>query len=217
MQEILRRLGIEDVNPGAWAGQAIAGTTGEVVTSTSPGNGEALASIQLAGVAEYEKVVEAAQSAFERWRMLPAPKRGEIVRQMGDAMREHKDDLGTLVTLEVEVLSEGLGEVQRVSIWSTCGRNVASALRSHALGAGRTPMYEQWHPLGVVGCITAQLQRCLGMECHGRLGRGDAVIWKPSLKARSPRSRCPTLDQVLANADGLLGPSLVVTPMWARP
>ena len=114
MQEILRRLGIEDVNPGAWAGQAIAGTTGEVVTSYSPGNGEALASIQLAGVAEYEKVVEAAQSAFERWRMLPAvPKRGEIVRQMGDAMREHKDDLGALVTLEVgKILSEGLGEVQ---------------------------------------------------------------------------------------------------------
>jgi aldehyde dehydrogenase (NAD+) len=99
--DILSRLGISDVNPGAWAGGPIGTGTGETVTSYNPTTGEALASIQMAGKAEYEQVVAAAQSSFERWRMLPAPQRGEIVRQMGDAMREHKDDLGALVTMEV--------------------------------------------------------------------------------------------------------------------
>ena len=213
MQEILRRLGIEDVNPGAWAGQAIAGTTGEVVTSYSPGNGEALASIQLAGVAEYEKVVEAAQSAFERWRMLPAPKRGEIVRQMGDAMREHKDDLGALVTLEVgKILSEGLGEVQEsidmVDLAVGMSRQLFG-LSMHSERAGHR-MYEQWHPLGVVGCITAFNfpNAVWAWNAMVALVAGDAVIWKPSLKA--PLTAIAThrlCDQVLAKHgfSGLLG------------
>ena len=136
MNDILRRLGIEDVNPGAWAGKAISGDTGEVVTSYSPGNGEALASVRLAGVDQYNQVVEAATEAFERWRRLPAPKRGEIVRQIGDAMREHKDDLGALVTLEVgKILSEGLGEVQEsIDMADLAVGYVSPALRAeHAL------------------------------------------------------------------------------------
>ena len=213
MQEILRRLGIEDVNPGAWAGSAISGSTGEVVTSYSPGNGEALASVELAGVAEYEKVVAAAQGAFERWRLLPAPKRGEIVRQMGDAMRAQKDDLGALVTLEVgKILSEGLGEVQESIDMADLAVGMSRqlfGLSMHSERAGHR-MYEQWHPLGVVGCITAFNfpNAVWAWNAMVALIAGDAVIWKPSLKA--PLTAIAThrlCDRVLAEHgfSGLLG------------
>ena len=113
MTDLLERLGLSDINSGAWAGGALDTSGGDVIASENPTTGETIASVALASTEHYEQVVKDAQDAFLKWRMLPAPKRGEIVREMGDAMREHKDDLGRLVTLEVgKILSEGLGEVQ---------------------------------------------------------------------------------------------------------
>ncbi|MEM6931563.1 MAG: aldehyde dehydrogenase family protein, partial [Myxococcota bacterium] len=110
MRDVLARLGIESVNPGAASAEGWRQTNGPRITVTSPIDGQPLADVQLATVEDYEAIVTQAQEAFGRWRVLPAPKRGEIVRAMGDALREHKDDLGRLVTNEVgKLLSEGLG------------------------------------------------------------------------------------------------------------
>ncbi len=213
MNEVLRRLGIEEVNPGAWAGAAIEGATGEVVASTNPTTGEPLAKVALAGVKEYEAVVAKAEEAFQRWRMVPAPKRGEIVRQMGDAMRARKDDLGALVTLEVgKVLSEGLGEVQESIDMADLAVGMSRqlyGLSMHSERAGHR-MYEQWHPLGVVGCITAFNfpNAVWAWNAMVALIAGDAVIWKPSLKASLTAIATHKLcDEVLAQHgfSGLLG------------
>ena len=211
--DILSRLGISELNAGAWAGAPIDSGTGETIASTNPATGETLASIRLAGKAEYEQVVAAAQSAFERWRMVPAPKRGEIVRQIGDAMREHKDDLGALVTLEVgKILSEGLGEVQESIDMADLAVGMSRQLYGLSMHSERSGhrMYEQWHPLGVVGCITAFNfpNAVWAWNALVALVSGDAVIWKPSLKA--PLTAIAThrlCDEVLARHgfSGLLG------------
>jgi aldehyde dehydrogenase (NAD+) len=211
--DILSRLGIADVNPGAWAGAPLSTGTGETVTSFNPATGEALGSIELAGVAEYEQVVAAAQAAFVRWRMLPAPQRGEIVRQIGGAMREHKDDLGALVTMEVgKILSEGLGEVQESIDMADLAVGMSRQLFGLTMHSERPGhrMYEQWHPLGVVGCITAFNfpNAVWAWNAMVSMVAGDAVIWKPSLKA--PLTAIAThrmCDAVLAKHgfSGLLG------------
>ncbi|MCA9488567.1 MAG: aldehyde dehydrogenase family protein, partial [Myxococcales bacterium] len=113
MSTYLSRLGLEAVNPGAATTSGFLATTGREVPSFDPSTGEALGSVRLASVDDYEKVVTEAQRVFADWRMLPAPKRGEILREVGEALRQHKDDLGMLITREVgKVTSEGLGEVQ---------------------------------------------------------------------------------------------------------
>ena len=213
MNEVLRRLGIEEINPGAWAGSAIEGATGEVVASTNPTTGETLAKVALAGVDEYDVVVAKAQEAFQRWRMVPAPKRGEIVRQMGDAMRARKDDLGALVTLEVgKVLSEGLGEVQESIDMADLAVGMSRQLYGLSMHSERSGhrMYEQWHPLGVVGCITAFNfpNAVWAWNAMVALISGDAVVWKPSLKASLTAIATHKLcDAVLAEHgfSGLLG------------
>ncbi|MFM2162340.1 MAG: hypothetical protein RLZZ383_1852, partial [Pseudomonadota bacterium] len=112
MHEVLTRLGLTDINPGAWLGGPLP-CDGRVVHSVNPTTGASLGAVQLASKATYDAMIPQMEDAFRRWRMLPAPKRGEIVREIGEALRQHKDDLGALVTLEVGKLkSEGLGEVQ---------------------------------------------------------------------------------------------------------
>ena len=185
---VLSRLGIDPINSGAWAGDALDTTGGEQVASINPATGEELARVTLAGKGHYEQVLAAAEDAFGRWRMLPAPKRGEIVRQMGNAMRAHKDDLGRLVTMEVgKILSEGLGEVQESIDMADLAVGMSRQLFGLSMHSERSRhrMYEQWHPLGTVGIITAfnfpnavwAWNALVALVC------GDACIWKPSLKA----------------------------------
>ena len=113
MSDLLSRLGLTELNSGAWAGAALDTSGGERVVSFNPTTGAAIASVSLATRAHYDTVVGRAAASFASWRMVPAPKRGEIVRQMGEVLRAHKADLGRLVTLEVgKLLSEGEGEVQ---------------------------------------------------------------------------------------------------------
>ena len=112
---MLERLGIADVNAGASDGEWIETPGAKEFVSYSPIDGTEIARVRLAGVAEYERVMKASVETFARWRMVPAPKRGVIVREIGDELRKHKDDLGALVTLEMgKILAEGLGEVQEM-------------------------------------------------------------------------------------------------------
>jgi aldehyde dehydrogenase (NAD+) len=161
--------------------------TGSEVVSYNPATGAELGRVPLAVEEDYDDVVWEARKTFERWRMLPAPKRGEIVREIGDELRRAKDELGKLVTLETgKILAEGKGEVQEmidVADFATGLSRQLYGLTMHSERPGHR-MYEQWHPLGVVGVISAfnfpvavwSWNALIAMVC------GDTVIWKPSLK-----------------------------------
>jgi aldehyde dehydrogenase (NAD+) len=160
---------------------------GSEIVSYNPTTGAELGRVSLASAEDYEAVVEQAQRAFERWRMLPAPQRGEIVRQIGDELRKAKQELGRLVTLEAgKIVAEGQGEVQEMIDVAdfACGLSrQLYGLSMHSERPGHR-MYEQWHPLGVVGVISAfnfpvavwSWNALIALVC------GDTVIWKPSLK-----------------------------------
>ena len=113
--EVLKTLGIQPVNRGASTGTVWLDTKGEDIESYSPAEGALIAKIKQATAADYEIIMKKAEEAFKTWRMMPAPKRGEIVRQVGDALREYKEPLGQLVSYEMgKSLQEGLGEVQEM-------------------------------------------------------------------------------------------------------
>ena len=157
------------------------------IVSYNPATGAELGRAPLASIADYEAVISKASATFERWRMLPAPQRGEIVRQIGEELRAAKDDLGRLVSLEAgKILAEGQGEVQEMIDIAdfACGLSrQLYGLSMHSERPGHR-MYEQWHPLGVVGVISAfnfpvavwSWNALIAMVC------GDTVVWKPSLK-----------------------------------
>ncbi len=183
MQELLRRLGVEETNPGGFCGDWLG--SGERLVSTSPIDGKPIASVRQLSEAEYDRVAERAHQAFLQWRSVPAPVRGETIRRLGNALREVKADLGALVTLEMgKIRAEGEGEVQEMI--DICDFAVGLSrqlygLTMHSERPGHR-MYEQWHPLGVVGVISAfnfpvavwSWNTALAAVC------GDAVIWKPS-------------------------------------
>ncbi len=184
----LRRLGLTSSSAGAAGANGFIATTGEEIQSIDPSTGEAIGSVRLARRAEYEQVVSDAARVFQTWRGVPAPKRGEIVRQIAEALRARKDDLGELVSREVgKIRSEGLGEVQESIDMADFAVGLSRQLYGVAMHSERPNhrMYEQWHPLGPVGVITAfnfpnavwAWNAMLGLVC------GDTVVWKPSLKA----------------------------------
>ena len=182
MQDFLTRLGLKAVNNGAASCGTIE-TSGREVVSYDPTTGEPIAAVRLAGLEEYEQVVANAQNAFQRWRMLPAPQRGEIIRQVGEALRVHKDDLGRLITLEVgKLLSEGLGEVQESIDMADLAVGMSRQLFGLTMHSERPQhrMYEQWHPLGVVGIITAFNFPNAVWAWNAMVAAvaGDVMIWK---------------------------------------
>ena len=159
---------------------------GEVI-SYNPATGAELGRVPLASAEDYEAVISLAQTTFERWRMLPAPKRGEIVREIGDELRRFKQELGKLVTLEAgKIAAEGQGEVQEMIDIADFACGLSRQLYGLSMHSERPShrMYEQWHPLGVVGIISAfnfpvavwSWNALIAMVC------GDTVVWKPSLK-----------------------------------
>jgi aldehyde dehydrogenase (NAD+) len=157
------------------------------IISHSPIDGRELGRVPLATAGDYERTIRLASETFERWRLIPAPKRGEIVRELGDALRRNKDELGRLVTLETgKILAEGLGEVQEmidIADFAVGLSRQLYGLSMHSERAGHR-MFEQWQPLGLVGVISAfnfpvavwSWNALIAMVC------GDTVIWKPSLK-----------------------------------
>lgn len=187
MEEALLRLKITPQNYGATTGQQWLKTTGKTLTSHSPSNGKAIASVKQASLIEYHQVVKQATEAFKIWREIPAPQRGDIVRQMGNALRKHKADLGRLVSYEMgKILEEGMGEVQEMIDIADFALGISRQLYGFTMHSERPGhrMYDQYHPLGVVGVITAfnfpvavwAWNAMLALVC------GDTVIWKPSSK-----------------------------------
>lgn len=182
--QILESLGLEGDNPGAFAGSWI-DTHGETIESINPATGEPLARVTLAGPEDYEHVVATTVEAFETWRTWPAPQRGEVVRQLGQALREHKEDLGRLVTLEVgKIASEGLGEVQEMIDMADLAVGMSRQLYGKTMHSERPQhrMYEQWHPLGPVGIITAFNFPVAVWAWNATVAAvcGDSMVWKPS-------------------------------------
>jgi aldehyde dehydrogenase (NAD+) len=187
MNPVLERLGIQPVNSGACASDWIASPGGATIASTNPADGSELAQIRLASVEDYERVVSDATEVFQRWRMLPAPQRGQIVREIGDELRRFKDDLGTLVTLEMgKILAEGKGEVQEMIDIADFAVGLSRQLYGLTMPSERPQhrMYEQWHPLGVAGVISAFNFPVAVWSWNALIAAvcGDCVLWKPSLK-----------------------------------
>jgi aldehyde dehydrogenase (NAD+) len=185
--DFLARLGLEDKNAGTISGQQSV-TSDSWISSYSPVDGQRIGDVSVTTAAQYEQIVKTAQSAFEDWRMVPAPKRGEIVRQYGDALRMHKEDLGKLVSYEMgKSLQEGLGEVQEMIDICDFAVGLSRQLYGLTMHSERPyhRMYEQWHPLGIVGIISAfnfpvavwSWNSMIALVC------GDVCIWKPSEKA----------------------------------
>ena len=185
MQSILNKLGISDDNPGAFAGEWRGG--GGVIEKISPIDGKPLARVRSASAEDYEWAVGRAHEAFLKWRVTPGPVRGETVRRLGNALREAKSDLATLVTLETgKIIAEGEGEVQEmIDICDFAvgqsrmlyGLTIQSERPSHRL-------MEQWHPLGVVAVISAFNFPVAVWSWNAALAAvcGDATVWKASEK-----------------------------------
>ena len=187
MIAFLKELGISANNPGVSTGQNWIKSKGETITSYSPVDGNEIGKVAGADRKSYDAVVAKAQEAFEEWRSWPAPKRGEVVRQLGEELRKQKEPLGKLVSYEMgKSLQEGLGEVQEMI--DICDFAVGLSRQLHGLTMhSERPghrMYEQYHPLGLVGVISAfnfpvavwSWNSMLAWVC------GDVCIWKPSEK-----------------------------------
>jgi aldehyde dehydrogenase (NAD+) len=184
-QQALERLGIEEVNSGAGWGEWVEKPSGGELASISPGDGSEIARIRMASADDYEQVMRRASDAFPKWRLCPAPKRGEIVREIGDELRRNKDDLGTLVSLEMgKILAEGKGEVQEMIDIADFAAGLSRQLYGLSMHSERPAhrMYEQWHPLGVAGVISAFNFPVAVWSWNALIAAvcGDCVLWKPS-------------------------------------
>ena len=208
--EILKRLRINDKNgsfsTGSSWGESEAAPVKDI---TSPVDGEKIASVKMATTADYNRVVETAKNAFKSWRNLPAPKRGEIIREIGNALRNRKEDLGTLVSYEMgKSLQEGYGEVQEMIDIADFAVGLSRQLYGLTMHSERPQhrMYEQYHPLGIVGIISAfnfpvavwSWNAMLAWVC------GNVCIWKPSEKTPLTAIACQHIAQEVFEKHGIV-------------
>ncbi|HEX3875521.1 MAG TPA: aldehyde dehydrogenase family protein [Bryobacteraceae bacterium] len=183
--DILEKLHIEPVNSGACYGDWIADPGGGELDSRNPSNDELLAKVKQANIADYECVMQHATEAFLEWRVIPAPRRGEIVREIANELRLHQRDLGALVSLEMgKILPEGLGEVQEMIDIADFAVGLSRQLYGLSMHSERPGhrMYEQWHPMGVVGVISAFNFPVAVWAWNAMIAAvcGDCVVWRPS-------------------------------------
>ncbi len=188
--ELLRKLGIEEMNFGATTGTkgGRIEATGPKIKSYSPIDGKPIATIIQAGPQDYETLISKAQEAFVRWRKMPGPSRGAVVRQIADALRIHKRALGRLVSLEVgKIQAEGEGEVQEMIDIADFAVGLSRQLYGLTMASERPRhrMFEQWHPLGPVGVITSFNFPVAVWSWNAFIASvcGDVVVWKPSSKS----------------------------------
>lgn len=185
--QFLQALQLQATNQGVSTGTQWISSNGKAIESYSPVDGKLIGTVVTADDANYKQVIATAQKAFEEWRMVPAPKRGEIVRQVGETLRAYKEPLGQLVSYEMgKSLQEGLGEVQEMIDICDFAVGLSRQLYGLTMHSERTlhRMYEQWHPLGIVGIISAfnfpvavwSWNAALAWIC------GNVCIWKPSEK-----------------------------------
>ena len=207
IDEALKQLGINEVNNGTSTGSDWF-SSGEEISSYSPVDGQLIAKVKTTTKDDYEKVVTTASSAFKTWRKMPAPQRGEVVRQFNEELRRLKEPLGKLVSYEMgKSYQEGLGEVQEMI--DICDFAVGLSRQLHGLTMhSERPghrMYEQYHPLGVVGIISAfnfpvavwAWNTALAWVC------GDVCIWKPSEKTPLTGVACQNIAQRVFKENGL--------------
>ena len=218
VQTILKSLGLSDTNYGVTDGDHWFGH-GKEIELISPVDGKGIARVIQGNEKDYEKVVRAAVQGFDTWRQVPAPKRGELVRQFGLSLREHKDMLGKLVTLEMgKSIQEGWGEVQEMI--DICDMAVGQSrmlygVQTHSERPSHR-MYEQWHPLGVVAVISAfnfpvavwAWNAALALVC------GDAVLWKPASPVPLTAIACVKILQNVLKRNGY--PLSIATLMTGR-
>jgi aldehyde dehydrogenase (NAD+) len=212
----LKQLGLHKKNEGTWTGQKSL-KSDHYIESFSPVDGELIGSVSITSRKDYEKVIKTAQKAFAQWRVIPAPKRGEVVRQYGDELRKHKDSLGRLVSYEMgKSLQEGLGEVQEMIDICDFAVGLSRQLYGLSMHSERPyhRMYEQWHPLGIVGIISAfnfpvavwSWNAMIALVC------GDVCVWKASEKAPLCAVACQNiLHKVLKNNKVPEGVSSIIT------
>jgi len=208
ISSILAQLGIAGYNPSYSTGSKWShAANGEHIHSMSPVDGEKISSVFAASLEEYDHVISTAQQAYKYWSKVPASKRGEIVRQFGDALRKQKNALGTLVSYEMgKSLQEGLGEVQEMIDICDFAVGLSRQLYGLTMHSERPNhrMYEQWHPLGVVGIISAfnfpvavwAWNTALAWVC------GNVCVWKPSEKTPITAIACQRIvEEVFAAND----------------
>lgn len=212
----LGRLGLHSENAGTSTGLEFF-SSGAPITSTSPVDGSIIGQVRATTAADYEKVISKAQEAYIFWRAIPAPKRGEFVRQFGEKLRHHKQDLGTLVSYEMgKSLQEGLGEVQEMIDICDFAVGLSRQLYGLSMHSERPGhrMYEQWHPLGIVGIISAfnfpvavwAWNSALAWIC------GDVCVWKGSEKTPLCSIACQHIWNEVAKENNLPeGISSIVT------
>jgi aldehyde dehydrogenase (NAD+) len=216
--EFLKELGIEDVNSGVCADRWVEKPSGGELVSINPTTGEPIATVLQAGENDYETVLESAGRAFQTWRMMPAPRRGEIIRQLGEELRRHKEPLGKLVTLEMgKILTEGEGEVQEMI--DIC--DLAVGLSRQLFGVTmqserpRHRMYEQWHPLGSIGIITSFNFPVAVWSWNAAIAAvcGDTMVWKTSSETPLCGVAVQKIAHRVAERNGVPGVfSLVIGP-----
>jgi aldehyde dehydrogenase (NAD+) len=203
----LSRLGVKKFNNGTSTGLKSSNSK-NYQPSPSPVDGHLIGAVSNTTPKEYEKVIRTAEQAFEMWRMMPAPKRGEIVRQYGEALRKHKEPLGRLVSYEMgKSLQEGYGEVQEMIDICDFAVGLSRQLYGLTMHSERPMhrMYEQWHPLGIVGIISAfnfpvavwSWNAMIALVC------GDVVVWKPSEKTPLCGVACMNIFQEVLRANNL--------------
>ena len=187
--DALQALGLRDINAGTWSGSQgwSRQTNGPLIDSINPATGQRLAQVRGATPEDYEDVMAAAVAAAAAWRLVPAPKRGEAVRLMGEELRKYKDALGSLVSLENgKIKAEGVGEVQEMIDIADFAVGQSRMLYGLTMHSERPQhrMYEQWHPLGVVGVISAFNFPVAVWSWNAFLAAisGNATVWKPSPK-----------------------------------
>jgi aldehyde dehydrogenase (NAD+) len=208
IKEALSTLGLKKSNPGVSTGTKWFKSTGGQIESFSPVDGKLIGSVNAADENTYRKVVAKSMEAYKEWRKWPAPRRGEVVRQMGEAFRKYKEPLGKLVSYEMgKSYQEGLGEVQEII--DICDFAVGLSRQLHGLTMhSERPnhrMYEQWHPIGTVGIITAfnfpvavwSWNAMLAWVC------GDTCIWKPSEKTPLCSVACQNIAQEVFQRNGV--------------
>jgi aldehyde dehydrogenase (NAD+) len=207
---ILKACGIRKVNSGASWGEWIAKPSGGELEVFTPIDGSKIGTVLMAGPDDYEQIMSRAQEAFKIWRMIPAPRRGEIVRQLGLALRAKKKELGALVTLEMgKIRAEGEGEVQEMI--DICDFAVGLSrqlygLTMHSERPGHR-MYEQWHPLGTIGIISAFNFPVAVWSWNAAIAAvcGDTMVWKPSSETPLTAIAVQNICHEVMKANGITG------------
>ena len=204
-KDFIKKLGLTKINAGSWTGIK-SSTSDEHLESYSPVDGQLIGKVSVTSRKEYDKIIQAAEKAFIYWRTVPAPKRGEIVRQYGEALRKHKEHLGMLVSYEMgKSYQEGLGEVQEMIDICDFAVGLSRQLYGLSMHSERPAhrMYEQWHPLGIVGIVSAfnfpvavwSWNAMIALVC------GDVVVWKPSEKVPLCGVACQLIFQDILKAN----------------